>query len=79
MDLLEWFQGRTMKMIRGLEHFSYKERLRELASFSLEKRRLRGDLIVVFQHSKGASMKDGASHFTRACSDSTKGNSFKWK
>ena len=66
-------------MLRRLEHISYKGRLRELASFSLEKRRLWGDFIAVFQYLKGDYKQGEDQHFTPSDSNRTRGNSFKPK
>ncbi|KAK4829854.1 hypothetical protein QYF61_007125 [Mycteria americana] len=79
LHLLERVQRRPTKTIRGMEHLSYEEKLRELGLFSLEKRRLQGDLIVAFQYLKGAYKKDGDKLFSRACCGRTRGDGFKLK
>jgi len=53
MELLEWVQGRATKMIRRLEHVSYKKSLRELGMFSLHR-----DVTAAFRYLKGVYKKN---------------------
>ena len=79
VELLERAQGMATKVIRGLEHLPYEDRLRELGLSSLEKRRLQGDFIAAFQYLKGIYKQEGNQLFTRVDSDRRRGNGFKLK
>ena len=53
IERLEKVQARATKLIPSIRHMSYERRLAELNLYSLEKRRIRGQLIETFKILKG--------------------------
>ena len=71
---LERVQKRFTRMLDGL---SYKERLDKLGLFSLERRRLRGDLIEVYKIMRGIDQLDSQYLFPKVGESKTRGHRFK--
>ena len=61
----------------GTEGISYEERLEKLGLFSLERQRLRGDLIEVDKIMRGMDRVDSQKLFPRVEESITRGHMFK--
>lgn len=64
------------ELVKGLEHKSYEEQLRELSLFSLEKR-LRGDFIAPYNGLKADYSQVGVSLQSQGTSNKMWGNCLK--
>jgi len=71
VKVLECVLRRATKLVKGLEGMSYKQQLRTLDLSSLEKRRLRGDLMALYSILRRGNGEAGAGLFCLVSNDKT--------
>ncbi|KAF7239250.1 RNA-directed DNA polymerase from mobile element jockey [Varanus komodoensis] len=74
---LESVQRRATRLVASLQGMPYEVRLREPGLFSLEKRRLRGDMLATYRYVRGCHMEMGRDLFSPAEEGRTRSNGAK--
>ena len=74
INMLERVQRRATKLIAGISHLSYEDRLKELNMFTFRNRLIRGDMIQVYRMFAGLDKIDISKFLTMGQNITTRGH-----
>ena len=79
INKIERVQRKSTKMIQGLRHNTYSQRIKSLELITLEQRRLRGQLIETFKYLRGFTTVNPSALFDLDTDKRTRNNGYKLK